>query len=118
MASYRDPDLLARDQSTGKARGRGPRPHIPAASRSSAHLVIRLPGEIDVTNASQVQAQLARATADGADIVIADATGTTFCDCAGISALIGASHQAATDGTRLLVAAGPAMLRMLSLIGM
>jgi anti-anti-sigma factor len=115
MTASRDPNLLARGQQTIKARSGELQLSAPDSPRSGGHLVVRLPAEIDITNASQVQDLLAHALTEGAVVVIADATATTFCDCAGVSALIGAHGQSAVDGTRLRVAAGSALLRLLSL---
>ncbi len=79
--------------------------------------VVTLPSEIDVRNDGQVQATLARALADGTAVLVADATGTTFCGCSGAHALVRAHHQAAATGAQLRVAASPAVLRMLELTG-
>jgi anti-anti-sigma factor len=79
--------------------------------------VVTLPSEIDVRNDGQVQATLARALGDGTAVLVADATGTTFCGCSGAHALVRAHHQAAATGAQLRVAASPAVLRMLELTG-
>jgi anti-anti-sigma factor len=79
--------------------------------------VVTLPSEIDVRNDGQVQATLARALGDGMAVLVADATGTTFCGCSGAHALVRAHHQAAATGAQLRVAASPAVLRMLELTG-
>jgi len=79
--------------------------------------VVTLPSEIDVRNDGQVQATLARALGDGTAVLVADATGTTFCGCPGAHALVRAHHQAAATGAQLRVAASPAVLRMLELTG-
>jgi anti-anti-sigma factor len=79
--------------------------------------VVTLPSEIDVRNDGQVQATLTRALDDGTAVLVADATGTTYCGCSGVYALVRAHHQAAATGAQLRVAASPAMLRMLELTG-
>jgi anti-sigma B factor antagonist len=77
--------------------------------------VITLPAEIDIVNSDQVYQALARALRGGAAVLVADATGTTFCDCAGARALARAHHQAAAAGAQLRVAASPALRRILDL---
>jgi anti-anti-sigma factor len=76
-----------------------------------------LPSEIDVRNDGQVQATLARGLGDGTAVLVADATGTTFCGCSGAHALVRTHHQATAAGAQLRVAASPAVLRMLELTG-
>jgi anti-anti-sigma factor len=66
---------------------------------------VRLPQAIDVTNDSVVLESLAAALAGGPSIVVADGGGTTFCDCAGVAALICAHRQAAAAGAQLRVVA-------------
>jgi anti-anti-sigma factor len=79
--------------------------------------VVTLPSEIDVRNDGQVQAALTRALGNGTAVLVADATGTTYCGCSGVYALVRAHHQAAATGAQLRLAASPAMLRMLELTG-
>ena len=81
--------------------------------------VVALPGEIDLTNASEVHDALTRARESGTAVVIADATWTTFCDCAGVRALIRAHRQATAAGTGLRVASAtsPGVRRILELTG-
>ncbi len=45
-------------------------------------VIVALPAEIDLSNADQVYDQLYAALVSGAPVVIADFTGTRFCDCA------------------------------------
>ncbi len=115
MTASRDPDLLAPGQQDTMASSQEPRPSTPGSPQSTGHIVVSLPGEIDITNAGHVQDLLAHALADDAAVVIADATATTFCDCAGVSALVSAHCLTAGDGPRLRVAGGHALLRLLSL---
>jgi anti-sigma B factor antagonist len=117
MKANRDPELLVKDQEGAMTRSRGLRPRSAGSPRSNGHIVVKLPSEIDITNSSQVQDLLVQALADGADVIIADATATTFCDCAGAAVLMNARHRAAGGGKQLRIAAGPALLRLLSLTG-
>jgi len=79
--------------------------------------VVALPAEVDVSNAGQVLADLASAAQD-ACLVIADMTATTFCDSAGVTALLRAMRTATALGTRLRVAASAlAVTRVLAITG-
>ena len=81
--------------------------------------VVTLPDEIDVTNAAQVGAALGQALQDGATVIIADMTGTTFCASDGVKALIDARTTAAAAGVQMRVAGvapGSAVGRVLELL--
>ena len=88
----------------GGARSAQPAAAVVASSPARQPVVVTLPSEIDVTNASEVQNALARALESGTAVVIADATETTFCDCAGVRALTRAHRRATAAGTELRVA--------------
>jgi anti-sigma B factor antagonist len=82
-------------------------------------VVVTMPAEIDVTNAARIGGELSLAIADGAGIVVADMTGTTFCNSSGISVLVLAHRQAAANGAELrLVVLSAAVLRALKLVRM
>jgi anti-sigma B factor antagonist len=74
-------------------------------------VVVTLPGEVDVTNRGLVQASLASALASDPTAVVADGTGTGFCDSAAIAALIVAHHKAAAAGAQLRVVMPSASVR-------
>ena len=82
-------------------------------------VVIALPAEIDVTNAAGILDLITAACAPGVPVVIADLTGTSFCDSAGLNHLIQASHKAAANGTELRLAICPdgAVSRIIELTG-
>jgi anti-anti-sigma factor len=87
-------------------------------SRARA-VVVTMPAEIDITNADRIGGQLSAAIAGGAGIVVADMTGTTFCNSSGISVLVLAHRQAAANGAELrLVVLSAAVLRALKLVRM
>jgi anti-sigma B factor antagonist len=90
-----------------------------ASSPARHPVVVTLPREIDLTNASEVQDALGRALESGTAVVIADAGETTFCDCAGVRALIGAHRRAVAAGVELRVASptSPEVRRILELTG-
>ena len=81
--------------------------------------VMTLPAEVDIANADQVrQDLLAYVAQDAAALVIADMSTTTFCDSAGITALVRAARKANATGTALRVAASaPAVTRVLAITG-
>jgi hypothetical protein len=62
---------------------------------------VALPAEIDVSNGSLAEAALTRALTDRQTVLAADGSGATFCNCAGVTALIGAHHEAAATGAQL-----------------
>jgi anti-sigma B factor antagonist len=80
--------------------------------------VVTLPPEIDVTNADIVREELASVLNQGAALLIADLSKTSFCDSAGVSALVRTFRQAATSGSSMrLVVSTPAVERVLSITG-
>jgi anti-anti-sigma factor len=93
------------------------KPAVPRHTRQPT--VVTLPSEIDVANASEVRDALTLAIASGTTVLVADATGTTFCDCRGVGMLIRAHHQAAAAGTALRVAGATSrqLRRILELTG-
>jgi anti-sigma B factor antagonist len=81
--------------------------------------VVTLPAEIDATNSSRVEADLAAACVPGVSVVVADLSETTFCDSTGMRALVHAHHLAASLGIEFrLVVTAPAVLRILELTGL
>ena len=70
---------------------------------AAAPAVVRLPAEIDATNASRIGAQLYSTFAPGVAAVIADMTATTFCDSTGARELLLAHHKAAAGGIELRI---------------
>ena len=80
--------------------------------------IVTLPAEIDLANAELVRQDLLSVVAQGATQVIADMTPTTFCDSAGITALVRVVQQATARGPGLrLAATAPAVTRVLALTG-
>ncbi len=77
-----------------------------------------LPAEVDISNAGQVRQDLAAVVAQDASLVVADMSATTFCDSAGVTALVRAVRMANESGTGLRVAASaPAVTRVLAITG-
>ncbi len=80
--------------------------------------VVTLPPEIDVTNADMVREELASVLNQGAALLIADLSKTSFCDSAGVSALVRTFRRAATSESSMrLVVSTPAVERVLSITG-
>lgn len=80
--------------------------------------VVTLPYEIDVTIADTVQEELLAVVDTGAALLIADMSKTTFCDSAGVSALVRAFRRATAGGSSMrLVISTPAVRRVLSITG-
>lgn len=93
--------------------------HRPPASSGARPAVIVLPAEIDIANASQVGALLATACNRESGTVIADMTGTTFCDSTGWHAIASASTRAARHGISLsVVITSPALRRVFTILGL
>jgi anti-sigma B factor antagonist len=82
-------------------------------------VVVVLAAEIDVTNSDDAYRQLAAALAQGAPVVIADMTSTSFCDSSGVHAIMRAHEQAAAQDVVLRVAVSPggSVRRVLQLTG-
>jgi anti-anti-sigma factor len=77
-----------------------------------------MPVELDVSNAAAVREQLLLVLNQGASILIIDMTASTFCDCAGASAVVRAFRRASAAGARVrLVSGGPAIERIFGLLG-
>ena len=80
--------------------------------------MVTLPAEIDVTNADMVREELASVLNEGAALLIADLSKTSFCDSAGVSALVRTFRRAATgESSMRLVVSTPAVERVLSITG-
>lgn len=80
------------------------------------HAVITMPAEIDATNADEIREALAAAASRDAAVLVIDMSETTFCDSAGVQAIVAARKQAAMTGTQLRLTATDA-LRILTLVG-
>jgi anti-anti-sigma factor len=80
--------------------------------------VISLPVEIDITNAGAVREDLLSVLNREPATLIVDMSGTTFCDSAGVNALVRAHRRATASETKIrLVLTAPAVLRVLAITG-
>jgi anti-sigma B factor antagonist len=94
-----------------------PQEHCPVAWLRGA-AVITLPVEIDISNADQVRDELLSLLNRGPAVLLVDMAGTTFCDSAGVNALVRAHKRATANGAELrLVVAAPGVLRVLAITG-
>jgi anti-sigma B factor antagonist len=74
--------------------------------------------EIDLANADQVREDLLSVLNRGPATLIVDMGGTTFCDSAGVNALVRAHKRAVASGARLrLVVTTPTVQRVLAITG-
>lgn len=78
--------------------------------------VVRMPAEIDVTNADRAREALLATAAEGPAVVIIDMGETTFCDSAGVQAIIAAYRQAAATGIQFMIVATE-VARIFTLVG-
>jgi anti-sigma B factor antagonist len=85
---------------------------------SNRTAVVTLPVEIDAINADAVREALLSVLNAGAAGLVVDMTATTFCDSAGITALVRAARRADANGAtmRLAITALP-VLRVFNLVG-
>ena len=83
---------------------------------AGSQAVITMPAEIDSTNADQVLQALLTAAQPEVPVLVIDMTETTFCDSAGVHAVVTAYRQAAETGTQLRLAV-TAVQRIFTLIG-
>lgn len=91
----------------------------PMTAQAAKPSIVTLPAEIDAINSGAVQADLVAACVPTASIVVADLSGTVFCDSSAVRALVKA-HQLATSleiEFRLVVTSKP-VLRVLELSGL
>ena len=84
--------------------------------RAGQHAVITMPAEIDAATADEARRALLAAVSSGAAILVIDMSGTTFCDSAGLKAIIAAHTQATKGGTQLRLVA-TAVLRIITIVG-
>jgi anti-sigma B factor antagonist len=80
--------------------------------------VVTLPVEIDLVNADRVREDLLSLLNRSPAALIVDMGGTTFCDSAGVNALVRAYKRAAASGAQMrLVVTAPNVQRVLGITG-
>ena len=127
---YRDDVALLMLRRPGRAaRGQPPAVRAPDSKAASgpelqvtwsgSHAVVTMPAEIDATNSAAVADQLSAVIDRSPGVIIADLTGTQFCDSTGISMLTRTHDLAAAAGAEMRLAAGGSpVTRMLQLTGL
>ena len=80
--------------------------------------VISAPVEVDVTNVDDIVRCLLSAIGNGARVLVVDMTATTFCDCAGVHAIVSCWKQAVAEGISLRLAVSePAVTQLFTVTG-
>ena len=80
--------------------------------------VISAPVEVDVGNAAELEKCLLSVLGHGARVLVVDMTITTFCDCAGVHAIVACWKRAAAEGSSLRLAVrAPAVSHVFSITG-
>ena len=80
--------------------------------------VVVAPVELDYATAPLLAHHLDAALADGAAVVVADLSMTTFCDSSGLRALVRAAQRAGRSGQRLELRDPPAgLVRIAGIVG-
>jgi anti-sigma B factor antagonist len=84
--------------------------------RAGGSVVVTMPAEIDAMNADEIREALLSAAGPGVAALIVDMSGTTFCDSAGVHAIIAAHRHNTETGTQLRLVA-TTVLRIFALVG-
>jgi len=80
--------------------------------------VASMPVEIDLVNAGRVREDLLSVLNRGPTTLIVDMSGTTFCDSAGVNALVRAYKRSSASGAEMrLVVTSPGVQRVLAITG-
>jgi anti-sigma B factor antagonist len=80
--------------------------------------VLTLPVEIDIANADHVREDLLSVLNRGPAVLVVDMGGTTFCDSAGVNAIVRAHRRATANNAEMrLVVREPGVLRILAITG-
>ena len=82
-----------------------------AAVRVGTWAMAVLPGEIDMTCAADVGANLGTLLGEGIAVLVADMTASSFCDTAGVQALVAVHHAARAAGAQLRLVVPAATIR-------
>jgi len=91
--------------------------HLPVAWHGQL-AVVTMPEEIDMSNGAEIQEGLVAVLGERPATLVVDMSPTTFCDSAGVRAIMLTHRQAAAAGCELrLVIASPGVNRVFSIIG-
>jgi anti-sigma B factor antagonist len=87
--------------------------------QSGRQLVVRLQGELDVSNMDSLRLALDGVLGHGPQTVVVDLAELGFADCGGLRVLVAARRRLASQGGQLmLVNAQPVVWRLLALTGL
>jgi len=87
--------------------------------QSGRQLVVRLQGELDVSNMDSLRLALDGVLSHGPQTVVVDLAGLGFADCGGLGVLVAARRRMAAQGGQLMLAnAQPVVWRLLVLPGL
>lgn len=91
---------------------------MPDQEARGSSIIVALPAQIDLTSRERAYDQLYAAFTSGAAIVIADFTGTTFCDCSNLRHLVAIQDRAAARDAelRLVIRPGSPVQRVAELM--
>ena len=91
--------------------------HLPVTWHGRS-AVVAMPDEVDMANGAAIQEDLLAALAERPEALVVDMTQTTFCDSAGVRAIMLTHRQAAAADCELrLVIGSPAVTRVFTIIG-
>lgn len=89
------------------------------AEHHSQRSVLRLQGELDVSNRDRLRRAISGALDSHPPVLVLDLSGLSFTDCAGLSVLVWAHKRQAGCGRRLVITgAKPIVRRLLHLTGL
>jgi anti-anti-sigma factor len=88
--------------------------------RETGRIVLRISGEVDISNAREVSATLEAAVPNAADVLVVDLSGTTYLDSSGVQLLFELAHrvQARRQELRVVVPEGAPIRTVLDLTGL
>jgi len=91
--------------------------HLPVTWQGQL-AVVTMPEEVDMANGAAIQEDLLATLAERPEALVVDMTQTTFCDSAGVRAIMLTHRQAAGAGCELrLVVGSPGVMRVFTIIG-
>lgn len=78
-----------------------------SVAESEGGVTLSFRGELDISSAARVEAELARREAEAPGLVILDLSGLLFMDSTGLRIVVGADARARERGGRLVIVRGP-----------
>jgi anti-anti-sigma factor len=84
-----------------------------SVSRQAYDWRLRLDGDLDMETTRYLHAAFSRVAAQPGQDVFVDLNDTTFCDCAGLTALVDEQRRLGRDGVTLVIENPPRLVRRL-----